>query len=310
MKRGIIRIISGSIMILFQVLGILGQISREHHLSSIAWNNIGYYIGFYATGILGVILLIFGIRAYSKGMYSQLVLHTRNRRMHTVIKWAAVVITTLLFVNYLLLFIDSSASYTIYNLLMIFATLSFALYLLFYLYKKPSCLFSTFLILIGTAHLFDLFINIPFYMLDLPEYDFLVSMIAFNKIPSLVAGILYIVIACKLYRESFSIKTIKIIGWIVFAMEVSSKILYPILVGVYYYFYDLGNLLYCLLTIVLLLYISVFNINTLKGQAIFRITDTIAFCRKCGNKLFECSRFCDKCGNKIIEESKGEDNGV
>lgn len=300
MKRGIIRIISGSVMILLQLISMIALSSSDYY-SLNAGYNAGFNAGFYTTGIVGIVLLIFGVSAYKKGLRSQLILHTRSRKLHTVIKWVAFVITILLFVYYLITFITTFSDLNIYTFLMIFATLSFALYLLLYLYKKPCCLLSTSLIFIGIAYLYGLISNMTYYLF-LPGYDFYMIMVIFRIIPKLIAGIMYIVLASKLYKENFSIKVIKVIGWIAFAMEFSNLILYPILVGSSYYFYNMANLFYVLFTISLLLYISVFKINTLKKQAIDEATDIVRFCRKCGSQLISDSEFCDQCGTEIIKE--------
>ena len=301
MKRGIIRIIAGSVMILLQLISMIALSSSDYY-SLNAGYNAGFNAGFYTTGIVGIVLLAFGISAYKKGLCSQLILHARSRKLHTVIKWVAFVITILLFVYYLITFITTFSDLNIYTFLMIFATLSFALYLLFYLYKKPCCLLSTSLIFIGIAYLYGLISNMTYYLLYLPEYDFYMIMVIFRIIPKLIAGILYIVLASKLYKENFSIKVIKVIGWIAFAMEFSNLILYPILVGSSYYFYNLADLFYVLFTIGLLLYISVFKINTLKKQPIDEAMDIVRFCRKCGSQLISDSEFCDQCGTEIIKE--------
>lgn len=301
MKRGIFRIIAGSLMILLQLISMIALSSSDYYSLNASY-NAGFNAGFYTTGIVGIVLLIFGISAYKKGLRSQLILHTRSRRLHTVIKWVAFVITILLFVYYLITFITTFSDLNIYMFLMIFATLSFALYLLFYLYKKPCCLLSTSLIFIGIAYLYGIISNMTYYLLYLSEYDFYMIMVIFRIIPKLIAGILYIVLASKLFKENFSIKAIKIIGWITFAMEFSNLILYPIFVGSSYYFYNLVDLFYVLFTICLLLYISVFKINTLKKQVIDEATDTVRFCRKCGSKLISDSEFCDQCGTEIIKE--------
>jgi len=250
--------------------------------------------------------LIFGISAYKKGLRSQLVLHTRNRKLHTVIKWVMFVITSLLCVDYLITFIQHFDSFNIYTLMMVFATMSFAVYLLFYIYKKPSCLPSTSLIFIGIVYLYDIFGNMTYYLFDVLEYDFGVLLLIFRIIPKLIAGILYIVLASKLYKENFSVKAVKVIGWIAFAMEISNSIIYPVLIsidfGFVFYFYDLSSLLYTLFVLGLLLCICAFKINTLKKHVVDKTTDIVRFCRKCGNQLINDSQFCDQCGIQIIKE--------
>lgn len=299
MKRGIFRIIAGSIMILLQLLSIIALNSADYY-----YTNAGYNSGFYTVGIVGIVLLIFGISAYKKGLRSQLVLHTRNRKLHTVIKWVMFVITSLLCVDYLITFIQHFDSFNIYTLMMVFATMSFAVYLLFYIYKKPSCLPSTCLIFMGVAYLYGILSNMTYYLIYATEYDFWTLMLIFRIIPQLIAGILYIVLASKLYKENFSVKAVKVIGWIAFAMEISNCIVYPILFSIYLDvgIYTLDNILYVSFVLGLLLYLCAFKINTLKQRKVYDTADMVRFCRKCGNQLINDSQFCDQCGIQIIKE--------
>ena len=297
MKRGIFRIIVGSIMILLQIISMIALSSSDYYSLNASY-DAGFNAGFYTTGIVGIVLVAFGISAYKKGLRSQLILHTRSRKSHTVIKWVAFVITILLFVYYLITFITTFSDLNIYAFLMIFATLSFALYLLLYLYKKPCCLLSTSLIFIGISYLYSSVGNMIFSLLYLPDMNDWPLVAIFRIVPKLIAGILYMVIASKLYKENFYAQVIRAIGWVTFVMEFSVGILYPVLIGSIYYF----NLFHVLFTIVLLIYISVFKINTLKKQVIDEATDTVRFCRKCGSKLISDSEFCDQCGTEIIKE--------
>ena len=93
-------------------------------------------------------------------------------------------------------------------------------------------------------------------------------MLIFRMIPRLIAGILYIVLASKLYTEYFSSKVIKVLGWIVLAMELSDGILFPALVGFEECFYSLADVIYLLFVISLFLYTSVVGINTLEEQEV------------------------------------------
>ena len=154
--------------------------------------------------------------------------------------------------------------------------------------------------------MYDIFGNMTYYLFDVFEYDFGVLLLIFRIIPTLIAGILYIVLASKLYKESFSVKAVKVIGWIAFAMEILNSIIYPVLIsidfGFVFYFYDLSSLLYTLFALGLLLYICAFKINTLKKHVVDKTTDIVRFCRKCGNQLINDSQFCDQCGIQIIKE--------
>ena len=125
MKRGIFRIIAGSIMILLQIISMIALSSSDYYTLNSGY-GAGFNAGFYTTGIVGIVLLCFGINAYKKGLRSHLILHTRSRKLHTVIKWIAFVVSILLFVYYLITFITTFSDLNIYMFFMIFATLSFA----------------------------------------------------------------------------------------------------------------------------------------------------------------------------------------
>ena len=309
MKRGIFRIIAGIIMISLQLLAMMALTSAGVDYTS---SDVLYNIGFYGIGVTGVILLIFGIKAYKKGLRSQLVLHTKSRKIHTVIKWIMFVITTLVCVDYSVAFIQNFDNFNIYTLLIAFATLAFAVYLLFYIYKKPSCLPSTCLIFMGVAYLYGILSNMTYYLIYASEYDFWTMMLIFRIVPQLIAGILYIILATKLYKEKFSVNAVKVIGWVTFVLEFSNVIIYPILIsfeyGFVFYLFDISNLLYALFVLGLLLYISAFKINTFKQRKVYGANDMVRFCRKCGNTLLENASFCNKCGTEVIEEVGGQEN--
>lgn len=302
MKRGIIRIITGTVMILLQIVSIIGQSSTEGSASSDVFYNLGFNIGLYSVGIVGIILLVFGISAYHRGLRSQLILHTGSRKLHTVVKWIAFVITTLFFVCYLISFLQYRSDFGISVILMIFGTLSFALYLLLYLFKKPSCLFSTTLVFVGVSYLYGLIGNMTFYLLYLPDMDNYIIFVILGIIPSLITSVLYIIIASKLYKEKFSVKSIRVMGWIAFGLEFSNKVLCQILIGNSYYFNNLENLLGILFTTALFLYISVFRINTLQEVSVEETLNEVRFCHKCGNQLISGSAFCEQCGTEIIRK--------
>lgn len=257
MKRGIIRIVVGSILILLQIMSMIGSRS----LGPSPFDSLYDFfvcVGYYAVGIVGIVLLAFGFNAYTQGLFSGIVLHQRNGKWSTGIKWGVFAITTILLMSYLLNFIRLLAVERLHIdvLLIAFAALSFDVYLLFYLYKKPTCLFSTSLICIGAAHLYD--------VLNLMGSDFGVVLLIFRTVPRFISGILYITIASKLYMEYFSSKTIKVCGWIVLIMELTDNILFSALSGYGEYLFVLPNIIQILFIISLFLYLSVFPMNTLE----------------------------------------------
>ncbi len=325
MKRGIIRIIAGIVMIILQILAMVGQSLAEDTYNTNT--SIWYDIGFYSAGITGGILLFVGIRVCSDGLYSKLILHSKTKTIHTVTRWVMFSISTLLFVLYVISFIYYFPDFNIFTILMIFATLSFALYTLLYIYKKPCCLFSTALIFTGVAYLYGIISNLTDYILYFPNYmDNYGLYVIFGIIPVFITGILYIIIAVNLYKEKFSVNVIRVLGWIAFALEFTNQVLCDLIVFQNFYFYDISNILFILLTIGIVLYTSVFEINTLRGivvadnddsskfccthsvEAINRPnvivpkTNIVELCKKCGADITNDTYTCRVCGEPIDNE--------
>ena len=270
MKRGIIRIISGIVLILLQTLSLIGQTLADADPIPDSLVNIGfqiaYIIGFFLPTIIGIALLIFGSRAYRNQLYSELILHRKSRKIHTVTKWVGFVLSTLLFVYYLLSFIYYWPEPDIFALLNMVGTLSFSVYSLLYMYKKPCCLFSSALIFMGVAYIYGIISNLSYYFLYLPDTDHFIPYVLTGILPRSIAGILYIVVAVILHKEVFSVKAVKLLGWTIFALEILNKVVLRIIVWQGVYLGDLPSLIYLLFVIVLTLYMSVFRINTLPNS--------------------------------------------
>ncbi len=258
MKRGIIRIVSGVVLLVLQLLSIIGSAGAN------AGGNLGYYIGFYSPAIIGIAFLVYGSRAYRNEIYSELVLHTKSKKFHTVIKWVGFTVSTLLFIYYLLYFITNLSYFDIFSLFNLFGTLAFSVYALFYMYKKPSCLFSTTLVFIGVAYIYGIISNLSYYILYLPDADFFIPYVFIGVLPRLFAGILYIIVATIVFKEYFSTNTVKVLGWIIFALEFLNRVVSSSVVMQSLYFGDLVSLVYLLFVVVLMLYTSVFKMNTLR----------------------------------------------
>lgn len=301
MKRGIIRIIAGIVMIILQiVVSIAAQPSLEIAYSTDIWYNIG----FYSVGITGAILLFFGIRVISSDTYSRLILHSNTKAIHNVARWVMFSIYIIFSVFYANIFLNNWPNINFFVVLMLFAMVSFALYMLFYVYKKPCCLFSTALIFTGVAYLYNN--NLIEHMLSWATGERDGLYLFLGSIPSFITGILYIIIAVKLYKERFSVKTIKALGWIAFVFEFVGRVLYNLIVFPKLYLFYINELFYMLVATGILLYISVFELNTLQEPTKTYTDDTIKFCRKCGTKLFDGSEFCSQCGVEVVKEQKND----
>lgn len=335
MKRGIIRIVAGIVLIISQMLAIIAQASMSTNTNTNMWLDIDSY----SVGIVGILLLIFGSRAYRYEIYSELVLHSKKNIMHTIAKWSAFTLSSLLFVLFLIGFLYN---FQVYTLLMAFATLSFSVYSLFYMYKKPSCLFSTTLIFIGIAYIYESFMDLFTHLSDV-EYS--VLYLVLSIIPNLIAGVLYIIIATETYKEDYSVEKVKALGWSAFTLEIINRALYITVVFQNLYFFDLVSTLYILFTVVLMLYINVFEINTLRGAPVLSVQKSTGFsfssgwlcsCGKthpsyetscaCGKSKFDNTNqsitaeivsktvenftsmaervcFCRKCGSKLLDDA-------
>lgn len=263
MKRGIIRIVSGVVLLLFQALALYGQSLTNTRMPADFW----YQVGFYSPAIIGFLLLVFGIRAHSNELYSKIVLHKNEKKIHTIIKWVAFAISTLFFVTCLLTLIENLSEIDFTNLFLLFATLALSVYSLFYMYKKPSCLLSTALIFMGVSYIYEILIGGVTYMMLYEEAGFLGAYIFANLAPGLIAGILYIVVAVKLYKEDFSIPVVKVLGWVILALEILSQWVFLIIICQEFFITTLVRLPYLLLVTALAFYISVLKLNSLRDAS-------------------------------------------
>lgn len=66
MKKGKARIIVGVILIVLQIMSLAGNAKAGISIQLSSLYDITYLIGYFLVGIIGVVLLIFGIIAYRK----------------------------------------------------------------------------------------------------------------------------------------------------------------------------------------------------------------------------------------------------
>lgn len=254
MKRGLIRIVSGIVLIIMQILAIIGRAYAENDVNAPTYAAASG-VGFYMMGIVGIILVYFGKKAYNLGIYSEIILHTKPKKPLEALKYIALSLLLLPCLMYFRYFSISNIS----GILMICSILSLAIYLLFYAYKKPSCLFSSSLIFVGLANFLALLTNTEFYysLLVISDTDDILRLVL-HTIPSLIASTLYIVIAVILYKEKFSPPTIRIMGCIVFGLEFLIGVFYDICVSQHFNYY---SIILNPLPAIFFLYLSVFQLN-------------------------------------------------
>ena len=256
-------------------------------------------------------MLWFGRRAYKNNQYSQIVLHKASTKFQIVIKYVGFAISVLLFLLHLLSFENINFAL----ILQVCGIVALAVYLLFYAYKKPSCLFSAALIFIGISYLYSLANNFSFYIRYLSELDNYILHIVLNIIPVLITGILYIVIATKLYKENYTVTTIKTMGWIAFSMELSSRVLCNLVISQDFAFLSPRIFFLNLLPVVLFLYLCVFEVND-KAPVVFedKVSNDISRIEvlenqwqcSCGKiyPKYVSSCVCGKSKTDIINQSK------
>ncbi len=174
-------------------------------------------------------------------------------------------------------------------------------------------MFSGSLIFIGSAYLYGLLSNLTWYIIYLPDLDNYPAYVMMEIIPCLVAGILYIVIATMIYKEKFSVRAVKILGYIVFAMEITSRILSNIILFHGFAFYDVGALLFSIFTIAIMFYISILDINSLQNEPYIIPThsycgDRVSYTTASENnspkyRCEMCDHFCEKVTySKIVDD--------
>lgn len=269
MRRGIIRLVLGILLIILTVPALIGSMSTGYFVNA----TLIDYIGYFSPTFVGVILWRRGARALDNGDRSELVLHTKGKAIHVVIKWIGFSLSVLLLFAHLNFFItaitDFWAEFDIFAFLSVFGMFAFSVYFLFYINRKPCCLFSTALILWGMAYIFGLFNDV--FFVGLPDVEYFVIT---GVLPQLFAGVLYIVTACILFKEDFSVSVIKVLGWIICLLEFFNRVVARIIVTQSVYFIDLIGLAELLFVVVLILYLSVFKINTLRGVPTAAVKNT------------------------------------
>lgn len=211
MRKGITRITLGITLLVLQFLSLIGNAA-----TNIAPNKLAFYIGYFLPGICGALLLFLGIRAYLSGETAQIILHNNQTKAHTVTKFVflSLLILVLLYEGYYFI----SYSFDTFNLIYIIVTILFIVYFVFYQDKKPSLLFASSTALFGALHIYGLcsvILNAIIY-LDIN----VLSSVMMWWIIRLAMGVVYILIGVMLYKESFNVLFIKVLGGASFILAI------------------------------------------------------------------------------------------
>lgn len=177
---------------------------------------------------------------------------------------------------------------TIYSILYTCSIIFLLVYLIFYFGKKPSCLFSTTLIFAGVNRIYSVLeyvsqsLIIDFKYLGSADIGYIILML----LAKLISGIMYMIIAVKLYKEIFSSKQIAVLGGIAFVAEIFGFILLPAIMFKRFYFsWSIG------LFLLFFIYSSIIKPNSNNTTNNEIINDDIIFCRNCGQSLPKDSLF-------------------
>lgn len=211
MRKGITRITLGATLLVLQILSLLGNAP-----TNTAANNLAYYIGFFLPGICGALLLLFGIKAYQSGETAQIMLHNNHTKAHTVTKFIIIFLLTfkLLYEGYCCIAYD----FDIYNIIYIIVSVLFIVYFVIYQGKKPSFLFASSTSLFGALHLYGLY-SVIVKVLVLWNISITPSIVLW-WIVRFAMGMIYILIGAILYRESFNVLRIKVLGGVSFILAI------------------------------------------------------------------------------------------
>ncbi len=257
MAKGLFRIISGSILMLLQVFSLLGL--KDGSIFALSFSSFDAFlftftslIGFFLPGIIGFFLFKYGVKAYQTMDRAEIILHKSTSIAHIITKYVslAFVIIRGIYIVRSFLSIDkyTSLTYILSSIFIAISIISIIVYLIFYYGKRPCFLFSTTLLFLGIHHSLHTFNSFEYFFMDAKILEIL-----FDSLPYASAGILYMIIAVKLYKENYSTKTIRILGAIAFASEMSGTIYSAIL------HFQYVNLIYILETLILhTLYLFVF----------------------------------------------------
>lgn len=333
MRKGIFRIISGFVLIILQILSWIGNYLQstsnyynylyENQSSSITAFDIGMFLGKNAFIIIGVLLLFFGFKAYNSKETATVILHSYNTKLFTVIKF---VLFSLLLGCFIIenFYVFKNFTYVL-NVNFIFTfitTILIFVYLLFYINKKPCFLFSTALIFEGISYIYSSGITLTngIYYLDY------INLFFAQSCTLLLLGIIYIILAVKLYKEKFSSLFIKILGY-------SSLVVYLItyIIEMIYCFKLFNSFVLSPFSIVFSLIMPVFffvytvlfypstknkviknepsdstiilnnNIEYSYKKPQLSSLDNVILCPACGGDISSDSEVCHVCGASTIE---------
>ena len=211
MRKGLVRIILGIVLICLQILSFIGgsnSISLGFDLFTLF-----YLIGYLLPGVCGIVSLFCGYIAYCNGDTAKIILHTNTATHHTIIKRICIslLFVLLLYIVFINLIRDGFGV-SLSLIFSLFAIVLMLLYLMLHQGKKPSFLFSAAVVLAGMSYVCGILSNMTV-----------------AAIPYFAIGILYILIGVMLYKEKFLLNRIRVMGAIAFGLEMVMVIYYRLM---------------------------------------------------------------------------------
>lgn len=80
MRKGVIRIVTGSVMMFLQLAVLFFQADMFYLLDfDSALYAVVYLLGYFSVGICGAILFFFGVRAFKSGRRVELIIHKSTK---------------------------------------------------------------------------------------------------------------------------------------------------------------------------------------------------------------------------------------
>ena len=275
-REGIIRIVIGSMLLLLQLYFFVMRVPYDTPES---------FEMDCSAGICGVLLLCYGIGAYRLRGRTKYILHPHKDKRFQIIKWFSVafltiyLISIIMSVRNIMMFLFSPSA------LLVGSLITLIVYLIFYIGKKPSYLLSSSLVLAGSAYIIgqsSISSSFVFYYNNYDFSTFLVIILSF--VLRLIVGILYIVMAVKLYRGDSKNKWIYKTSWIpifLLLIEAFLDITNVFITGGWITFIDnsaellLNFITRLLLPVILFVYTCVVEIDLPKVSDDFRIQNMI-----------------------------------
>lgn len=220
MRKGVVRIILGSYLIVLQILSSLGNLLNGFHYQI---SSLSELFGLFLYGICGAILLVFGIKAYNSREEAKLILHNDQKILKYVF---GLLILLVLIISVFSSLSDIALLLATSDVLYIFSAVSMLIYLIKYQGRKPSFLFAASTILVGSA-LFVFSVEKIFNIyVFFSSAEFNSTMMVISLLIQMLSGVIYTIMGILIYYEKKSVRLIKVLGGIAFVsitlVEISS----------------------------------------------------------------------------------------